>query len=62
MENLHKLLSYLESIIDMEHYNHAVEHQKKTLRFEETDSLCVRITYPLPEFKRYPIEENQALS
>lgn len=57
MENLHKLLTYLESIIDLDHYNSSIELQKKTVRFEETDRLCMRTSYPSLEFKPYSMEE-----
>lgn len=60
MEQLQKLLAYLESIIDIDHYNNAIEHQKKTMRFEENGSLCVRITYPIEEFKPFSMEEAHA--
>ena len=57
MKQLHELLTYLESIIDIDHYNNAIEHHKKTMRFEENGGLCIKINYPGEEFKPFPMEE-----
>lgn len=57
MKELERLLNYLEDIIDVDYYNSVIELQKRTLRFEKTDSICIRAAYPIREFRPFPMEE-----
>lgn len=58
LENLEKLLEYYETVIDVEHHARTLEKLKKNLRFEKTDSICLRTVYAdYRTFKPYSMEE-----
>jgi len=57
MKDLERLLNYLEEIIDVDYYNSSVELQKRALRFEKTDRICIRTMYSNEDFKPFTMEE-----
>lgn len=57
MEQLERLLSYYEEIIDVDHHRENIEFQKSVMRFEKTDRICMRFAYPSKEFVPYTMEE-----
>lgn len=58
MQQLTKLLEFLEDKIDVEHAKDVEKLQIDTLNYKKTDRLCIRVNFPADtEFKGYPLEE-----
>ncbi len=57
MYRLLRILEDCENGIDLNHYEQTEAKLKKCLRFEETDGLCMKVTYPQAKYSPFSMEE-----
>lgn len=57
MDELSRLLEDCERSIDLEHYKKTEALLKKCLRYEETDTVCMKAVYPQDKYQLFSMEE-----
>lgn len=57
MKKIGQILSYLEEHLDEDHIMTVKERSAKTLSYQKTDMIALRICFPCDDFAGYPYEE-----